>query len=96
MSQKFPFKKEMSHRDSIFTPWNRAKLEKSHFLCLKTPFMAQSYTPLCISIVSSENKKFHRFKFLRRLISKPTAATPLVNRFCENSANMCLIDKNNI
>ena len=27
-SQKFPFQKGTSHRNSIFTPWNRAKLEK--------------------------------------------------------------------
>ena len=44
-SQKFPFQKGTSHRDLIFTPWNRAKLEKNHFLCLKTSFLAQNYTP---------------------------------------------------
>ena len=27
-SQKSPFQKETSYRNSIFTPWNRAKLEK--------------------------------------------------------------------
>ena len=31
-SQKFPFQNGTSHRDSIFIPWNRAKLEKNHFL----------------------------------------------------------------
>ena len=31
MSQKFPFHKGTSHRDSIFTPWNQAKLEKITF-----------------------------------------------------------------
>ena len=40
-SQKFPLQKGTSNRDSIFIPWNRAKLEKSHFLCLKTSFLAQ-------------------------------------------------------
>ena len=30
MSQKIPFQKGTSHRDSISTPWNRAKLEKDH------------------------------------------------------------------
>ena len=29
--QKFPFQKRISHRDSIFTPWNRAELEKITF-----------------------------------------------------------------
>ena len=38
--------------------------------------------PLCISIVFKQKQKFHRFNFSRRLISKTTAATPLVNRFC--------------
>ena len=28
-SQKFPFQKGTSHRNSIFTVWNRAKLEKN-------------------------------------------------------------------
>ena len=31
-SQIFPFQKGMSHRDLIFTPWNRANLKKNHFL----------------------------------------------------------------
>ena len=31
-SQKFSFQKVTTHRDSIFTPWNRAKLEKNHFM----------------------------------------------------------------
>ena len=34
-SQKFPLQNGTSHRASIFTPWNRAKI-KNHFLCLKT------------------------------------------------------------
>ena len=75
-SQKFPFQKGTSHRYAIFTPWNRGKLEKNHFLCLKTSFLAQSYNPLYISMVFKQNKKIHMFNFLRRLISKTTAATP--------------------
>ena len=39
-------------------------------------------------------QKIRMFNFSRRLISKTTAATPLVNGFCSNSAKMCLIDKN--
>ena len=81
-SQKFPFQNGTSHRDSIFTSWIQAKFDKNHFLCLETPFLAQSYTPFCISIVFKQKQKFHRFNFSRRLISKTTAATPLVNRFC--------------
>ena len=34
----------MSHHDSIFTSWIQAKFDKNNFLCLKTPFLAQSYT----------------------------------------------------
>ena len=30
-SQKFPFQNGTSHHDMIFTPWNRAKLEKITF-----------------------------------------------------------------
>ena len=47
-SQKVPFQKGMR---VIVTPWNRAKLEKNRFLCLKTSFLVQNYTPLCISMV---------------------------------------------
>ena len=50
--------------------------KKNHFLCLKTSFLAQSYNPLYISMVLKQNKKIHMFNFLRRLISKTTAATP--------------------
>ena len=39
-SQKFPFLDGTSHCDSIFTCWTQAKLDKNHFLCLKTPFLA--------------------------------------------------------
>ena len=42
-SEKFNFQNGTSHRDSIFTSWIQAKLDKNHFLCLKTPVLAQSY-----------------------------------------------------
>ena len=93
MSQKFPFQNGTSHCDSIFTSWIQAKLDKNHFLCLKTPFLAQSYTPLCISIVFKQKQKFHRFNFSRRLISKTTAATPWRIDFAK-ILPVCLIDKN--
>ena len=38
-SQKFPFQNGTSHRNSIFTSWIQAKLDKNHFLCLKTSFL---------------------------------------------------------
>ena len=38
-SQKLPFQNGTSHRDSIFTSWIQAKLDKNHFLCLKTSFL---------------------------------------------------------
>ena len=87
-SQIFPFQKGTSHGDSIFTPWNRAKLEKSHFLCIF------SGTKLCVTLHFhgfQAKQKIHMFNFLRRLISETTAATPRVNRFCWK---FCLIDKN--
>ena len=43
--QKFPVQNGMSYPDSILTPWNREKLEKNHFLCLKTSFQAQINIP---------------------------------------------------
>ena len=76
----------LSRREQViairYLPWNRANLEKSHLLCLKTFFLVQNYNPFCISIVFKQNKNIHMFNFSRRLISKTTAATPLVNRFC--------------
>ena len=98
-SQKFLFQNGTSHRDSIFTPWNRAKHGKNHFLCLKTSFLAQIYTPLCISMALKRNKKFvcsifRDVSFQKQLQQPPPPPPPLVNRFCKNSAKMCLTDKN--
>ena len=119
MSQKFPFKNGTSHRDSILIPWNRAELEKNHFLCLKTHlsrfdiyspepsktrekslFMPENifpgtnlYPSLHFHGFEAKQKNSH-VQFSRHLISTTTAATPLVTRFCYNSAKMCLIDEN--
>ena len=93
-SQTFPFEKETNHCDSIFTPWNRAKLEKITFYTRKHLFWHKIIPPLHFHCFQAK-QKFQRFNFSRGLISKTTAATPLVNRFCQNSAKMCLIDKNN-
>ena len=37
-------------------PGIEEKLEKNHFLCLKTSFLSQNYTPLCISMVFKQDK----------------------------------------
>ena len=66
--------KGTSHRDSMFTLWNRPKLKENHFLYLKTSFVTQSY-PLCISLVFKPDKKVLMFNFSRRLFEKRTAAT---------------------
>ena len=87
------FQNGTNHRNWIFTSWIQAKLDKNHFLCLKTPLLAQSYTHSAFPLFSSENKYFigsisRDVSFQKRL------QNPLVNRFCSNSAKMCLIDKN--
>ena len=47
-SQIFPIQKGMSHCDSIqyLPPGIEQNSKKNHFLCLKTFFLAQNYTPL--------------------------------------------------
>ena len=45
-SQKFPFQMGMSHHDSIFTPWNRAKVKKSLFMPESIFSGAKLYLPL--------------------------------------------------
>ena len=91
-SQKFPFRKGTSHPDSILTLWNRAKLKKITFM----PENIFSGTKLRSSLHFhgvQAKQKIHMFNFSRCLISKTATATPLVNRFCLNSAKMCLMDK---
>ena len=89
-SQKFPFHNGTSHRDSIFTPWNQAKLDKNHFLCLKTSFLAQSYTPLCISIVFKQKQKFigsiFRDVSFQKQLQQPPGESILL-KFCQNVSN---------
>ena len=63
-SQNVSFQKGTSHHDSIFTPWNRAKLEKNHFLCLKTSHLfwhkinPPPPPPSAFPSFSSKTKKF--------------------------------------
>ena len=78
-----PLQKETSRRNSIITPWNRPKFEEHHFLWLKTPFLAKSYTPYAFSC-----------SIFRDVIFKNTCSNPtLVNQSCQNCAKMRLIDK---
>ena len=93
-SQKFSFHNWTNHCDSIFSPWNRAKLEENYYLCLKKSFLAQIHTALCISTVLKQYKKLIRSKFWDILFQKQLQQLLLVNRSCQNSARMCLIDRN--
>ena len=81
-SQKFPFQNGTSHRDSVFTPWNRAKREKKSLFMPENIFPGTNLYPLCISMFLKQNKYFV-FSILQDVSFKKTnAATPLVNRFC--------------
>ena len=75
----FPEGNKTSH--SIFTPWNRAKLEKNHFLCLETSFLAQNYTPSPFPWFSSETKNSY-VQFFETSHFKNNCSNPLVNRLC--------------
>ena len=57
-SQKFPFQNGTSHRDSEFTPWNRAKLEKKSLFMPENIFPGTNLYPLCISMFLKQNKYF--------------------------------------
>ena len=53
---------------------------KKNTLCLKTSFLAQSYTSLCISLVFEQNKKIHMIKFSTRpTLKNKIEATPWVS-----------------
>ena len=81
-SHKFSFQNSTNHCNSIFSPWNRAKLEKKYFLCLKTSFLSQIYTALCISTVLEQNKKLICSNFWDISFQKQLQQLRLVNRFC--------------
>ena len=72
MSQKFPFQNGTSHRHSILTPWNR---EKSLFMSENIFPGTNLYPPPHFRGFEAK-QKIRMFNFLRRLISKATAATP--------------------
>ena len=81
-SQKFIFQKGTSHRDLIFIPWNRAKLEKITFMPENIFSGTKLYPPPLHFHGFQAKQKIHMFNFSRRLISKTTAATPMISRFC--------------
>ena len=78
-SQKFPFQKGMSHRSSIFTPWNR----KESLFMPGNIFCAKSYTPPSPSAFPwfASKTKIHMFNFSKGL--KTAAATPWVVNFAK-------------
>ena len=96
-SQKFPFQKGTSHRDSIFTLWNRGKLEKYHFLTLKTSFLAQNYTFHGSIQARQKNSYVQLFEMshFKNNCSKPPPPPPpppppgesILLRFCQNVSN---------
>ena len=55
--------------------------KKITFYAWKQLFWHKIIPPLHFHCFQAK-QKFHRFNFSRRLITKTTAATPLVNRFC--------------
>ena len=67
-SHKFPFQNGMSHRDSIFTSWIQAKLDKKSLFMPENIFSGINLYPLCISMVLKQNKKLRMLNFSRRLI----------------------------
>ena len=89
-SQTFPFQNGTSHRDSIFTPWNRAKLEKNHFFLPKNIFRGTNLYSLCIFMVLKRNKKFvcsiFRDVLFQNQLQQPPGELILL-KFCQNVSN---------
>ena len=77
MSQKYPLLKGTSHHDSIFTPGIKQNSKKMPFIPDNIFFGPKLY-PLHLPGFQAK-QKIHMFNFSRYLISKTTAATPLVN-----------------
>ena len=74
-SQKFLFQNGNGHCDLMFTPWNRAKLEKKSLFMPENIFSGINLYP-GISMVLKQNKKIDMLNISRRLISKTNATTP--------------------
>ena len=81
-STKFLFQNGTSHRDSTFTTWNRAKLKKKSLCMPENIFPGTNVYPSLYTHDVEAKQRMLMFNFSRRLISKTTAATLLVNRFC--------------
>ena len=94
MSQKSPFKNGTSHRDSISTPWNRPKLEKNHFLRLKTSFLAQIYPPPPLHVHSFEVNKKIVCSIFETSHFKHNCSNPSDESILLNSGKMCPAAKN--
>ena len=65
---------------------------KSHFLCLKTYFLAQNYTPSAFPWFSSETKKiicsiFREVSFQKQLQYNKPPGTLILLKFCQNVPN---------
>ena len=71
-----PFQMGSSHRNSIFTSWNRAKFERKSLFMPENIFSGTKlYSSLHFHGFEAK-QKIRMFDFLRPLISKTTAATP--------------------
>ena len=71
-------------------PGFKRKLDKNHFLCLKTPFLAQIYAPSAFPLFSSKNKNFigsiFRDVSFQKQLEQPPGELILL-KFCQNVSN---------
>ena len=90
-SQKFPFQKGMSHRDSILTPWNQAKFEKKSLFMPENIFSATKlYLPLRFYGFQAKQKNsyvlFFETSHFKNNCSNPPGESVLL-KFCQNVSN---------
>ena len=85
-SQKFPFQNGTSHCDSIFTPWNGAKLEKITFMPETIFSGTKSYPPppppSAFPCFSSKTKRNSYFQLFEMSHLRNNCSNPLMNQFC--------------
>ena len=97
-SQIFPLQNGTTHRDLIFTRWNRAKLEKNHF---ENIFPGTNLYSLCISMVLKRNKNSY-VEFLEPSHFKNNCSNPSLppsppdELILLKIAKMCLTDKKKV
>ena len=71
-SQKFPFQKGTSHCHSIFTPWNRTKLEKKSLFMPEDIFPGTKlYPPLHFHGFQAKQKTRIEITFQKQLQQPP-------------------------